>query len=402
MNILHINTRYIGGGGAASIANLLHNEINNQEGMKSEFLYGRGESNDSNSMKISYELESYISAGSTRIFGRTLNRKISEEVKKEIDNADIIHIHNLHGYYINYESLINYIVEKDKKIIWTLHDTWSFTGRCAFTFGCERWKIGCGNCKSLNIYPTTKRDMSDKLWLKKKNLFTRLNREKTVFVTPSKWLKNLVEESFLKDYKVEVINNGVEKSDFIDMDKNVLRREFNIPIDKKIVLFVAADPNDERKGIKYILDILDKVDNNIIFVSMGRKIDIEKEKLIQLGYISDRKEIYKVYRMSDVFVIPSLDDNFPTTVLEAFANGIPVIGFDSGGINEQIVNEINGYLVSNKDSLNLHKKITSIIYEKEINKLQERVINIFNNRYDLKNFICNYIKLYRMLEEMRV
>ncbi|WP_418223286.1 glycosyltransferase [Clostridium isatidis] len=397
MNILHINTRYIGGGGAASIANLLHNEINKQEGMKSRFLYGRGESNDPNSVKISYEFESYISAGITRVFGESLNRRLSKRAKKEIDNADIIHIHNLHGYYVNYENLIDYIVEKDKKVVWTLHDTWAFTGRCAFTFGCEKWKTGCGNCKNLSIYPTTKRDVSDRLWIKKKNLFTRLNKEKAIFVTPSEWLKGLVKESFLKEYKVEVINNGVEKSNFLDIDKSILRKQFNLPLDKKIVLFVAADPNDERKGVKYILDILDKADDNTLFVSMGKKIDIENEKLIQLGYISDRKAIYKVYRMSDVFVIPSLDDNFPTTVLEAFANGVPVIGFDSGGIIEQIVNGINGYLVCNKDSSNLHEKIKSAIDEKEINQLEERVITIFNRRYDLKNFICNYIKLYNYI-----
>lgn len=397
MNILQINTRYIGGGGAASIANLLHNEMNKQKGMTSRFLYGRGEASEPNSLKISLEVESYISAGTTRIFGKSLNRGLSNKVKKEIDNADIVHIHNLHGYYINYEDLINYIIAKDKKVIWTLHDTWAFTGRCAFTFGCEKWKFGCGNCKNLNVYPATKRDISDKLWLKKKNLFARLNKKKTVLVTPSEWLKRLVRESFLKEYRVEVINNGVEKSDFLDVDKNILRKEFNLPLDKKIILFVAADPNDERKGIKYILDILDKVDDNIVFVSMGKKMNVENDRLVQIGYISNRKDIYKIYRASDIFVIPSLDDNFPTTVLEAFANGIPVVGFDSGGIKEQIVDGRNGYIVNCKNSLDLEKKITDLTNNKKIQKFELEAFTTFDKKYSLKSFISNYIKLYRIM-----
>lgn len=397
MNILHINTRYIGGGGAASIANLLHNEINIQEGMTSRFLYGRGESDDPNAIKISLEFESYISAGITRIFGESLNRALSKEAKKEIDNADIVHIHNLHGYYMNYESLINYIVKKDKKIIWTLHDTWVFTGRCAFTFGCEKWKLGCGNCKNLNIYPATKRDLSDKLWIKKKELFTKLNKEKTVFVTPSEWLKDLVKQSFLKEYKVEVINNGVEKSDFLHVDKNILRKEFNLPLDKKIVLFVAADPNDERKGIKYILDMIDKVDNNTIFVSMGKKMDVLNDRLIQLGYISNRKDIYKVYRYCDIFIIPSLDDNFPTTVLEAFANGIPVIGFDTGGIREQLQDGC-GKLVENKSSDCLKDTLKKILSSEEnLKKMSLVARERFNAHYTINIFIGKYENLYNRL-----
>lgn len=397
MNILHINTRYIGGGGAASIANLLHNEINKQKGMKSRFLYGRGEGDDHNTVKIALEFESYISASATRILGQSLNRKLTEKIKKEIDNADIVHIHNLHGYYINYEGLINYIIEKDKKVILTLHDTWAFTGRCAFTFGCEKWKSGCGNCKNLSIYPTTKRDLSDKLWIKKRNIFTRLNKEKTLFVTPSEWLKELVKESFLKEYTVEVINNGVEKSDFLEVDKSILKKEFNLPLDKKIVLFVAADPNDERKGVKYVLDILDKVDDEIVFVSMGKRMDISNDRLIQLGYISNRKDIYKVYRTSDVFVIPSLDDNFPTTVLEAFANAIPVIGFDTGGVREQLQNGC-GKLVESKsiDDLKdaLEKTLSS---EDKLKKMSLIAKERFNTHYKIDEFIKNYKDLYNRL-----
>jgi glycosyltransferase involved in cell wall biosynthesis len=331
----------------------------------------------------------------TRLFGEEFNRGLSKKAKNEIDNSDIIHIHNLHGYYVNYESLINYILEKDKYVIWTLHDTWAFTGRCAFTFGCEKWKSGCGDCENLSIYPSTKKDISDKLWIKKERLFNKLNKEKTIFITPSEWLKKLVKKSFLKKYKVTVINNGVEKSDIINIDKEYLRKDLNLPLDKKIVLFVAANPNDKRKGVKYILDILNKVDNNIIFVSMGKKINIENNKLIQLGYISNRKDIYKVYRSSDVFIIPSLDDNFPTTVLEAYANGIPVIGFNSGGIKEQIVDGESGYLIETKVFGDIENKIINTLNRlKSLNDLDVKVLELFYKKYSIEIFRDSYLKLY--------
>lgn len=394
MNILHINTRYIGGGGAASIANLLHNEINKKEGMTSRFLYGRGEANDNNAIQISLEFESYISAGITRIFGTFLNRRLSNEAKREIDNADIIHIHNLHGYYVNYEDLINYIVEKDKKVIWTLHDTWAFTGRCAFTFGCEKWKYGCGNCKNLNIYPSTKKDISDKLWDKKNKLFNKLDKNNTVIVTPSNWLKELVKESYLKDFNVKVINNGVEDSKYIDYDKNIIRKELGLPLDKKIVLFVAADPSDERKGIKYVLDILGELDEKIIFVSMGKKINANSNKLIQLGYKSSRDDIYKVYRASDIFVITSIDDNFPTTVLEAFANEIPAIGFAKGGIREQIVDQ-TGIIVDSFESEDLIEAISSLLNDsRKLDFYSSNARKRFISEYSIKVFFDRYKSIY--------
>lgn len=397
MNILHINTRYIGGGGAAAIANLLHNEINKQEGIKSRFLYGRGQSNDNNAIKVSYEFESYISAGVTRVFGKPLNREISKEVKKEIDNADIIHIHNLHGYYINYESLIDYIVEKDKKVIWTLHDTWAITGRCAFTFGCEKWKFGCGNCKNLNVYPITKKDISDKLWKKKQELFNKLNKNKTEIVTPSNWLMELIKESYLKDFNVKVINNGVEESKYIDIDKSILRKELGLPLDKKIALFVAADPNDERKGVKYILDILDDLSEDVIFVSMGKEINIKNDKLIQLGYKSCRDDIYKVYRASDIFVIPSLDDNFPTTVLESFGNGTPVIGFNQGGIPEQIVGK-TGVLVDKFTCKALTEAIDRLLNDSEkIDFYSDNARKRFISEYTVNMFLSRYIDIYQKI-----
>lgn len=395
MKILTINTRYIGGGGAASIANLLHHSINESSEMSSMFLYGRGFSDDCNSIKIAKEYESYISAGVTRVLGRELNKGLSNIIKKEIDNSDIIHLHNLHGYYINYEQLIDYIVEKDKKIIWTLHDTWCFTGRCAFTFGCDKWKYGCGNCPNKKVYPATNIDISNKLWIKKKKIFNKINKEKVIFITPSIWMQKLVKESFLKGYPVEVINNGVEESKFKLSDKNAIRKELNLPIDKKIVLFVAADPNDNRKGIKYILELLNKVNDDIVFVSMGKSIDINSEKLIQLGYKSNRDDIYKIYRASDVFVIPSLDDNFPTTVIEAFANGIPVVGFNTGGIKEQIINGINGFITENKTSAELLEKINLVLEKQNKKEITEfDILNNFHNKYTLEIFKNSYRNIY--------
>lgn len=165
-------------------------------------------------------------------------------------------------------------------------------------------------------------------------------------------------------------------------------------MDKKIVLFVAADPSDERKGIKYVLDILGELDEKIIFVSMGKKINANSNKLIQLGYKSSRDDIYKVYRASDIFVITSIDDNFPTTVLEAFANEIPAIGFAKGGIREQIVDQ-TGIIVDSFESEDLIEAISSLLNDsRKLDFYSSNARKRFISEYSIKVFFDRYKSIY--------
>ncbi|TDT46083.1 glycosyltransferase [Fonticella tunisiensis] len=398
MKIVNINTRFKGGGGASAIANLLHSFINNNTEHESVFLYARGDKGDQKSIVINNQFDVYFSAAFARIFGVSKNLNFSSVIEEQIARADIVHIHNIHGYYINYEKLIKIIKYYKKPVIWTLHDVWPITGRCAFTYDCGKWVTGCYNCSYKNTYPKTLLDRSSKEWNRKKELFCSLDKDKVIFVSPSRWLEGFVKKSFLKEYFTEVIPNGIYSSSCVNVDKNDIREELNLPINKKIVLFVAADPNDKRKGISYVLNLLDKLGEDVAFVSVGKKIKkIKKDNFIQLGYIKDKACLNKIYRAADIFLITSLDDNFPTTVLEAFSNALPVIGFKVGGIEEQLSNNC-GILVEKENVYQLEREIRSLILDEvKLSELGKNGFNKFNQEYTIDVFATRYLKLYEKL-----
>ncbi|MDI3479935.1 MAG: putative colanic acid biosynthesis glycosyltransferase [Rikenellaceae bacterium] len=398
MRILQINTKY-SGGGAANIANSLHNFINENTEHQSVFLHGRGKSNDPNSYKISNDLDVYFSAFSMRFFGESKNLYFDKQVERFIANADIVHLHNLHGYYINYEKLINLIIKYQKPVVWTFHDVWSITGRCAYPYECEKWMIGCNKCNLKKTYPKTYIDKSKKTWHRKNKIFNKLINSKTALISPSEWLANIIRKSYLRNYWVEVIPNGIEKVEIRD-DKVELRRELNLPTDKKIILFVAADINDERKGIKYVLDIINEFDQDILFLSVGKEIrNVKTDKLKQMGYISNKELLTKIYKASDIFVIPSLNDNFPTTVLEAFSQGVPVVGFNIDGIREQVGTDC-GILVEKGNSEELKNAINKLVYDEQLlKKYSLNALKKYEENYTLEKFAERYLDIYKKLIE---
>lgn len=397
MKILTINTRYIGGGGAAYIANMLHHQLNKMDEYESTFLYGRGVDGDENSKRIMFNKMDYISALSYRLCGREIN--FNKNFEEDIKDCDIVHLHNVHGYYINYEILFKLLKKYNKKIIWTLHDMWPITGRCAYSFGCKKWMSGCGNCPNKNSYPKSFIDRSNKELENKNSIIGSIDKENMVIVTPSKWLANMCKKSYLNKFKIIDIPNGIDNFEIKEL-KDVIRSKYNVAIDKKTVLFVAADTSDERKGIKFILDIIPKC-KNYNFISIGKEIsEIELENFVQLGYIKDRKKLNEVYLMADIFVIPSLDDNFPTTVIEALSNGTPVIGFNQGGIPEQIDHNKTGRVVNQISSEALQKEIIYVLEDE--NKLKELSIAAkekFLKEYKFETFMERYLKEYKSLEE---
>lgn len=398
MKILQINTRYIGGGGASYIANLLHTNFNNMEEYSSYFLYGRGQNGASLTKKIIYPYTEYLNALVYRVVG--IDFCINKNLESFIIEADIIHLHNIHGYYIQYENLFKLLKKHNKKIVWTLHDMWPITGRCAYSFGCDKWKKCCGNCRSLSLYPKTFYDRSKKEIIKKRKIISSIHKENLIIVTPSIWLGDLCKETYLNQFKIISIPNGIEHEELV-ADYNDIRKKFNIDPTKKVILFAAADTKDIRKGIHYILDIIPKC-QDFLFISFGEKISsIEYCNFIQLGYIKDRQTINEIYYMSDLFIIPSLDDNFPTTVLESFANGTPVIGFNQGGIPEQLADNA-GIIVQENSSEELLKEINLLFSDPQrLKMLSENCKKKFHDSYTLSKFIKSYEKVYQNLGGIR-
>jgi len=221
-----------------------------------------------------------------------------------------------------------------------------------------------------------------------------------VIVCPSQWLADRVKESYLKEYQVKVIPNAVDIEVFKPKNKSILRGKYGIPNGKKVVLCLAADLEDERKGIKYFFESLKYIGaKNWMVVTAGKVIDHDIIKDVdieikQMGYINDKNNISDIYNLADIFCISSLDDNFPTTVLEAMACSVPVVGFDVGGIPEQVI-EGCGFLVKSKDVRTLGKAIERFLTNDEMRRnfggnCRKRVLQ----NYTIKKFADSYIKIY--------
>lgn len=254
-------------------------------------------------------------------------------------DPDVIHLHNIHGYYINVEVLFDYLRTCGKKIIWTLHDCWAFTGHAAYceAADCERWKTGCNNCPKRDDYPKAITDNSRVNWVKKRKIFTGIPNLQ--IITPSKWLAGLVKKSFLRKYPVSVIYNGIDTSVFKPVDSSELRKMLKIG-DKKVILGVAA-VWDQRKGLDDFIKLNKLIDKNkyqIVLVGLTEKqIANLPKSIIGITRTDSVEQLVELYSLAHVFVNPTYEDNYPTTNLEAIACGTPVITYDTGGSPESAV-----------------------------------------------------------------
>ena len=355
MKILQINS-VCGVGSTGRIATDLYKVIE-EAGHECVIAYGRGTAPEGiKTIKIGTNFDNYMHVAKTRIFdkhGFGSTRATKEFIRKvEEYNPDVIHLHNIHGYYINIEVLFDYLKRANKKVVWTLHDCWSFTGHCShFDYvRCYKWKEGCNSCEQKKEYPSSKLfDASQFNYRKKKELFTSV-RDMTI-ITPSKWLANLVKDSFLGKYKVKVINNGIDLEVFKPTESN-FREKYGLE-DKKIILGVASVWS-ERKGLNTFIELSDKLDNSfkVVLVGVSEK---QKKKLpkniLGITRTNNLKELAEIYTAADVFVNPTLEDNFPTTNLEAVSCATPVITFNTGGCIEAI-SEAVGCVVNKKELIN--------------------------------------------------
>ena len=252
-------------------------------------------------------------------------------------DPDIIHLHNIHGYYINIKLLFEALKEMDKPVVWTLHDCWPFTGHCSHfdRKGCKKWQTGCHNCPQKKNYPASLLlDRSAKNYEMKKQLFTGL-RELTV-VTPSKWLAELVKQSFLGKYPVQVIHNGIALENFKPTDGD-FRTQYGLE-DKKIVLAVSSVWG-KNKGYEDVCRLPELLPASyqvvVVGISPEQKAALP-EHIIGITRTNNVQQLAEIYTAADVFVNPTYQDNYPTVNLEAQACGTPVITYRTGGSAESV------------------------------------------------------------------
>lgn len=280
---------------------------------------------------------------------------------------DILHFHNLHNSYINLPMLFNYVKKKKIKVIWTLHDCWSFTGQCPhFTIKkCDKWKTGCHDCPQINVYPATIVDRTEFMWKKKREWFSGV--ENLTIITPSKWLAGLVKQSYLKDYPIKVINNGIDLNIFKPMKSN-FREKYHIS-EKYILLGVAFDWG-YSKGLDIFKKLAETLDEHFKIVLVGTNESIDKQlpdNIISIHRTNNQKELAKIYAAADLYVNPTREDNYPTVNMEAIACGTPMITFKTGGSIEALDNTC-GCIVDCDDTVTLRKKIIEICENKTFSR----------------------------------
>lgn len=293
-------------------------------------------------VRIGNDLDVKIHGLQSRIFdmagfgSKKVTQKFIEWTKKY--NPDVIHLHNIHGYYINIEILFQYLKKEFKgKIIWTLHDCWAFTGHCShFTFvKCYKWEKKCFNCPQKRQYPKSIFfDNSKRNYEMKKKLFTGIKNMK--IITPSKWLASLVKKSFLGEYKVEVSYNTIDTVVFKPTLGN-FRKKHSLE-NKKIILGVASTWN-ERKGIEDFFKLALKLDETYSIVLVGlnnKQLKRCKGSIIGIQKTNSKTELAEIYSAADIFFNPTYEDTYPTVNLEAEACGIDVITYHTGGAPETI------------------------------------------------------------------
>ena len=253
---------------------------------------------------------------------------------------DIIHLHNLHGYYINIEVLFKFLKEYNKPVVWTLHDCWAFTGHCAYfdLYKCYKWRTECNKCPQKKEYPTSLLfDNSRENYIHKKNAFQGVN--KLIVVTPSQWLANLVKESFLQNYETRVINNGIDLTLFKPTNGD-FRERYNL--EDKIIVLGVASAWGARKGLLDFIELRKLLDSRYEIVLVG--VSEEDKKILTEGMLGitrtdSVKELAEIYTVSDIFINLTYEDNYPTVNLEAQACGTPVLTYRTGGSVESVPEE---------------------------------------------------------------
>lgn len=398
MKIFQINTT-LNWGSTGRIAEEIGILIQ-EKGNESYIAYGRF-SNPSQSKiyHIGNKFDFFYHAIQTRLYDK--HGLASQKATKKLINyikevqPDIIHLHNIHGYYVNYKILFDYLSKVKIPIVWTLHDCWSFTGHCAYYsfIKCNRWETGCHHCVQKKSYPATYLfDNSLNNFKKKKKVFTSLNR--LTIVPVSNWLAEEVKKSFLNEYPIHVIHNGID----LDVFKPNTNFRTICNTNNSFTILGVASVWEKRKGLTDFIQLRSYLSNDYTIILVGlSKQQIEKlpQGIIGIQRTNCIQELVDLYSAADVFFNPTWEDNFPTTNLEALACGTPVITYKTGGSVEAI-DEQTGFVVEQGDletTVQILKRLKSEGKEKYKFPCRQRAVRLYNKneRYE------EYIQLYNSL-----
>ncbi|MBR1983526.1 MAG: glycosyltransferase [Clostridia bacterium] len=368
MKVLIIN-EVCGIGSTGRIVESIANDFI-KEGHEVKIAYGRyghtSESSKSIAVRIGKDLDVKFHALMTRLtdkhgfYSRRATKKFLKFASEY--NPDLVWMHNIHGYFINVEMLFDWIKSRpDMQVKWTLHDCWSFTGHCVhFTYAkCNKWKTGCYSCPEKNRYPKALLSNAKRNYIRKKRAFTGVKN--MTMIASCNWIKEKLQESFLKEYPIVMEYNNIDLSDFYPMESD-FRKIYQLE-DKKLVLAVASSWTD-RKGLLDLNEIVIKLppDYKVCVVGVTeQQIKNLDGRILAITKTNSKRQLAEIYSTADVFINPTYEDTYPTVNLEARRCGTPVITYRTGGSVESVREDL---IVEVGDIDGLVQKIITVAQDK--------------------------------------
>mgnify|MGYP000928636696 CR=1 FL=1 len=395
VKVLQINTCNYG-----STGNIMLNisKVAQENGYITHVAYANARSNKKkeaeNSILIGSIIERNIHlklayyTGLNGCFSRQGTRKFLRQIDEM--QPDLIHLHNLHNCYLNLSMLFDYIKEKGISVIWTLHDCWAFTGQCPYfeAIKCKKWETGCFECPQYRQYPKSKVDRTKFMYALKKKWFTGVDN--LTIVTPSKWLASLVQKSFLKEYPIKVINNGIDLSVFKPTPSGF--REKN-GLQEKIILLGVANIWDKRKGLDTFINFSKLLEDKYKIVLVGlskEQLDLLPENILGLPRTNNLNELAELYSAADLFLNPSVEETMGMVTVEALACGTPAVVSNQTAIPEMI-DKSCGIVVKRNDSTGFYETIMNM----ELEKYPQDNCLKWASQFDMEEKFNEYMKLYR-------
>ena len=380
-------------------------DIAMRNGWESYIAYSKGRDGiekpcNSQKVPVGNKLDTIIHGLATRFFDRhgLASKAATKDFIKQIEEIkpDIIHIHNIHGYFLNYQVLFDYLAKANIPVVWTIHDCWLYTGHCYYySFAkCDKWMTGCGKCPQQRLFPASWFvDRSAQNYIDKKNAFTSISQGRLVIVPVSEWIRGEMSRSFLKDCEYRVIHNGIDLNTFTIRDTKAVKDKYGLN-GKRIYLGLASIWSTEKGWDDFMeMSKLLNDDETIVLVGVEKaKIQDLPKNVIGITRTENIGQLAELYSAADVFVNPTWQDNYPTVNLEAISCGTPVVTYRTGGSVEAIT-EQTGVVVEQGDVnglLNTARDVASRGKEYYQEPCREYALQNFKkeNRY------VDYLKLY--------
>lgn len=408
MKLFQINV-VVNSGSTGRIAEEL-GEYAIEKGWESYIAYGRNKRPSSSVLfKIGTQIDFYTHVISTRVLddhgfsSRRATKKLIRQIEEV--NPDIIHLHNIHGYYINIRLLFEYLEKLSKPVVWTLHDCWAYTGHCAYYsfVNCQRWQTACYSCPQKNEYPKSLvMDRSNRNYYQKRDIFNALS--KLTIVPVSKWLENELKKSFLSSKRIHQIYNGIDLNLFAPQnDVGGMIEKYNLS-GKFVVLGVANNWLEGRKRLGDFLELGKRLKNQEVIVLVGltnRQIEDLPENIIGIAHTESIKELASLYTLANVFINFSVEETFGMVSVEAMACGTPSIVYNCTATPEAISGG-TGYVVEEGDV----DAVVNILREIKHNTKSFYTgpcVSEAQRRFNIKDRTEEYMTLYNsLLEEKKV